>query len=80
MRSLPYVVAAVVLIAATTMSHAQSAYDYPWCAFYARTSGATSCYFQSYQQCMTTLSGIGGFCARSPYYRGPAPRNGHTPD
>jgi hypothetical protein len=23
-------------------------------------SGGTSCYFTSYQQCMTTLSGLGG--------------------
>ena len=24
--------------------------------------------FHSYEQCMTTLSGIGGYCFRSPYY------------
>jgi hypothetical protein len=74
MRLLHCAVVAVALLAAPTMSHAQSPYDYPWCAYYSRTSGATSCYFRSYQQCMTTLSGIGGFCMRSPYYRGPAPR------
>jgi Protein of unknown function (DUF3551) len=46
---------------------AQSPTSYPWCARF-RSIGATSCYFTSYQQCMTTLSGIGGFCYPSPYY------------
>jgi hypothetical protein len=78
MRLLHCAVAAVAFFAATSMSHAQSAYDYPWCAVYSRTSGATSCYFQTYQQCMTTLSGIGGFCMRSPYYNGPAVLRGRT--
>ena len=52
---------------------AQSAYSYPWCALYGDRSGAQSCYFRSYGECMATLSGIGGSCIRSPYYQGPAP-------
>ena len=28
----------------------------------------TSCYFTSYQQCMATISGSGGWCYQSPYY------------
>jgi hypothetical protein len=35
-------------------------------------SGGTSCYFISYRQCMTTLSGLGGYRFQSPYYHGPA--------
>jgi hypothetical protein len=35
-------------------------------------SGGTSCYFISYRQCMTTLSGLRGYCFQSPYYHGPA--------
>ena len=27
-----------------------------------------SCYFTSREQCMATLSGIGGYCFESPYY------------
>jgi hypothetical protein len=46
---------------------AQSPYSYPWCSK-QRESWATSCYFTSYQQCMTTISGIGGYCYQSPYY------------
>jgi hypothetical protein len=70
---------AAAAICAATAAHAQSAYDYPWCAFYGDRSGGTGCYFTSYQQCMVTLSGIGGNCYRSPYYRGApakAPRRG----
>jgi hypothetical protein len=66
---------AAVLAAATTV-HAQSAYDYPWCAIYGSRdgSGATSCYFATREQCLQTLSGIGGSCIRSPYY-GQGPRS-----
>jgi len=35
-----------------------------------KDGSTTSCYFSSYQQCMTTISGIGGYCYQSPYYRG----------
>ena len=66
------------LIGLATLAHthsaaAQSAYDYPWCALHADRSGAQSCYYTSYQQCMATLRGIGGTCIRSPYYRGASP-------
>jgi len=49
---------------------AQSAYDYPWCAIYTNRSGAQACYYATYEQCMETMSGIGGYCIPSPYYRG----------
>jgi Protein of unknown function (DUF3551) len=66
----------IAVVGAAPSSFAQSAYDYPWCALYgSRTGGgAQSCYYQTYQQCMATMSGIGGTCVRSPYYRGPEPR------
>jgi hypothetical protein len=31
-------------------------------------TSAISCYFTSREQCMTTLSGIGGYCFQSLYY------------
>jgi hypothetical protein len=71
MRSVHLMIAGAVLLTATVSSHAQSAYDYPWCAIYGDKSGSQACYYTSYQQCMATLSGIGGTCIRSPYYRGP---------
>lgn len=57
-------------IASLIVAHggfAQSAYDYPWCAVYTKTNGATSCYYTSFQQCMATILGIGGICVRNPY-------------
>jgi hypothetical protein len=51
---------------------AQSAYSYPWCALSGARSGAQSCYFRTYAECMATLEGIGGSCIPSPYYQGPA--------
>jgi hypothetical protein len=63
--------AGAVLLATTASSHAQSAYDYPWCAIYTNRSGAQACYYTSWAQCMATMRGIGGTCIESPYYRGP---------
>jgi len=44
--------------AAITRAEAQ---DYPWCAIYSK-DGDTHCFFSTWDQCMTTVSGIGGFC------------------
>jgi hypothetical protein len=63
------------LIAATWLGQiqaasAQSPTSYPWCATaYKMDTSATSCYFTSREQCMATLSGIGGYCFESPYSR-----------
>jgi len=73
---IPLLVVAAVL-GSSPVAHAQTPYDYPWCAIYTNKSGAQACYYSSYEQCMATMSGIGGYCVLSPYYRGgpiPAPR------
>jgi tetratricopeptide (TPR) repeat protein len=36
-----------------------------WCAAYR--NGGNNCGFYTYEQCMAAVSGIGGFCNRSPY-------------
>jgi hypothetical protein len=72
MRLVPSAVVAAALLAATSASHAQSAYDYPWCLAYPWNVGGMSCYYTSYEQCMATQNGIGGSCVHSPYYRGQA--------
>ncbi len=61
---------AAALVGEAQAAAAQSAYSYPWCARYFahEFAGATSCYFISHQQCMTALSGLGGYCFESPYY------------
>ena len=66
-------VVAAALVSETQVSKAQSPYSYPWCAIYLGGSGspgAMSCYYTSWEQCWTTMLGIGGNCVASPYYHG----------
>ena len=47
---------------------------YPWCAQYGGgRGGSRNCGFWTYQQCMATLSGNGGYCEVNAMYRGPTP-------
>jgi len=48
---------------------------YPWCAQYGgkRGGGGRNCGFWTFQQCMATVSGTGGFCEANAMYRGPQP-------
>jgi hypothetical protein len=49
---------------------AQSPTSYQWCSkYFGRGGGGRSCYYTSYAQCMTTVSGIGGYCFQNPYLR-----------
>lgn len=57
------------VIFANQPASAQSPYSYPWCAKYFSRVYATSCYYTSWQQCEATVSGIGGYCFQSPYFR-----------
>src|SRR5215470_14122543 len=63
---------AAPLLSETQISNAQSPYSYPWCATYPGDGngpgGAMSCYYTSFEQCRTTMLGIGGNCVESPYY------------
>jgi hypothetical protein len=65
-------VIAAALLGETQAGNAQSPYSYPWCAIPSggdnSGGGAMSCYYTSWRQCMTTLSGVGGNCVASPYY------------
>ncbi len=45
------------------------AQNYPWCAQYSgRGGGGQNCGFSTFEQCMATVSGIGGFCNRNTQY------------
>lgn len=45
------------------------AQNYPWCAQYSgRGGGARNCGFTTFDQCMATVSGIGGLCLRNTTY------------
>ncbi len=45
-----------------------AAQNYPWCAVYSMRGGGTNCGFETFEQCMATVSGIGGFCTRNTMY------------
>jgi hypothetical protein len=68
-----FLLAAAAMIGGVETGHAQSAYSYPWCARYPRDIGGWACYYTSFEQCWTTMRPIGGYCVRSPFYRGPDP-------
>ena len=66
MRLTAVALAAFVAAAASTSAHAQ---NYPWCAVLNMGDNAYNCGFATYQQCMTTISGIGGFCERNTQFQ-----------
>jgi Protein of unknown function (DUF3551) len=73
MRSRIFLLALVsaALMEVTGPAAAQSPYSYPWCSRQTAGKGdTTTCYFTSYAQCMTTISGIGGWCYQNPSYNG----------
>jgi hypothetical protein len=54
---------AMLLLAASAPAQAR---EYPWCARYDWTT--RNCGFVSFQQCLATISGIGGRCEPNPRY------------
>jgi len=64
----------VAMLGETQGTLAQSSYSYPWCSVDPRFPGRRSCYYNSREECLRTMSGIGGVCIQSPYYHaGEAP-------
>src|SRR5215467_14946276 len=48
--------------------------NYPWCAAYSggdTGGGGTNCGFTTFQQCLETVRGIGGFCEQNTQYQPP---------
>ena len=63
---------AVVVTAGSAPARAEI--TYPWCAVYGgRDGGSQNCGFWTYQQCMATVLGTGGYCNANAMYRGPQP-------
>ena len=73
MRLLPIIVGAFVAVACNEKP--AEAQDYPWCAYYnfggGGGGGATNCGWATFEQCLATVSGIGGSCGPNPQYQGP---------
>jgi hypothetical protein len=67
---------AAMMMPLAPAAHAQT--NYPWCAQYSGgRGGATNCGFTTFEQCLETVRGIGGFCERNNWYQpppGPHPR------
>jgi hypothetical protein len=59
----------------TLSTPVRAAIEYPWCAQYGGggdDGGGRNCGFVSYEQCMQTSRGMGGFCERNLFYPGSA--------
>ncbi len=67
---------AFAIVATTALVWPAAAIEYPWCAQYGGKDGGNgrNCGFTTYQQCMETVSGIGGYCERNLFYPGRAER------
>jgi hypothetical protein len=53
------------------------AQNYPWCLMSSAYEGASVCSYTTYDQCMATRLGIGGFCQTNPQFQAsaaPTPR------
>jgi Protein of unknown function (DUF3551) len=76
---LPILVLAVLAILIALAVSPARAYDmpydpYPWCAVYG-DNAASNCGFLTIEQCMATVSGIGGSCQPNQFYN-PRPAAG----
>jgi hypothetical protein len=60
--------------AAGPATPARAEVQYPWCAEYGSRSGGVNCGFVTYQQCLATISGVGGYCYQNPAYPPPQQR------
>jgi len=75
-------VAAVVLAALVELARPAAAIEYPWCAQYSGGEdggGGRNCGFSTYEQCMATVSGMGGDCQRNLFYQAPAEQRAKRP-
>ena len=67
--------AALALASVITMAPgaADAAPYWPWCSRYDHPRGGSiSCAFASFEQCMDTVRGIGGYCYKNPYVSPPS--------
>ena len=61
-----------LVVTATAAVSPAMAQNYPWCAHTSRTGGGMNCSFTSFEQCMKTVSGMGGYCEQNTQYQPPA--------
>jgi hypothetical protein len=56
----------IVFVFAAASGGPVFAENYPWCADYS--GGGTNCGFVTFDQCLATVRGIGGFCNPNTQY------------
>jgi hypothetical protein len=67
MRTIAIAATATILVLLNAgPSHAR---EYAWCATYNDKYGARNCGFDTFAQCLATVSGIGGFCSQNPSFQ-----------
>jgi hypothetical protein len=69
----PLLLVLVILVGTGSLASYAEAQNYPWCAYYSggHGGGGTNCGFTTFEQCLATVSGIGGFCDRNTLYQPP---------
>ncbi len=66
----------IAIAANTTVAKAQ---NYPWCGHIdAGSDDAINCGFVSYEQCMATIRGEGGYCEANTLYHPAVPATHST--
>ena len=72
--ALAFFILAAIASLPTLPTPVRAAIEYPWCAQYGggTNGGGRNCGFVSYEQCMETSRGMGGFCERNLFYPGSA--------
>ncbi len=60
-----------ILAALAVFNSRAEAQNYPWCAVLNMGDAAYNCGFVTREQCMATVSGIGGFCELNRQYQPP---------
>jgi hypothetical protein len=58
-----------ICVGLVSMGKNAEAQNYPWCAHLGTGFESTNCGFTTFQQCMDTVSGIGGFCMVNNTYQ-----------
>jgi hypothetical protein len=61
-----------LLCFATAMTPRAEAQNYPWCAALNMGDVSYNCGFDTREQCMASVSGIGGWCERNTQYQPPS--------
>ena len=58
-----------ICVGLVSMGENAEAQNYPWCAHLGTGFESTNCGFTTFQQCMDTVRGIGGFCMVNNTYQ-----------